>query len=408
MSLHSERTLEQASVRYRFLIVGCAMMYSVGSVVGWISPQILFGAAAQYSLAATQAGLPALVEFLTTGLLSMALGAFLPRVSYRHLGIAGIALFVIANAICPWAPDFSTLLVLRFFSGVANAILVFAAVSLVAARSANPDQAYAFMNIAANVYGAVVLALLPLLSPQSQGLMYVPFVAVLSLLLAPLLVFVPSDVKVARVAMEAIEGKRESTASPSRGAAVFIVLLALMVPLYFQTFAIFAYGVEIGSRLGMSEARINTTLAVAALASNIGPFVVAAASRCFGRWPPLFVAACIVFASNYVMTHADSERLFQICTVINLAGVYFFLPLLLGWSAELSPSGRYGSIVIGMLTIMIAVVPSAAGVFIDADGLAVLRPMVAVTGTAYVCLLLLLRVVSAATPPRAVVAGTNS
>lgn len=65
------------------IVIGCIMVYSLGNVAGRLSPKIIVGAMRRYGVLAAPAGLLMLTEGLTAGLLSMALGIFPPRLTYR-------------------------------------------------------------------------------------------------------------------------------------------------------------------------------------------------------------------------------------------------------------------------------------------------------------------------------------
>lgn len=373
----------------KLFLVGCIAIYSIGTLGGWLAPQMLFGAMHHYHVSAAQGGLLTLVEGVTCGLLSMALGVWPPRMTHRLLAILGVMLYVAMNAVSPWAPNFLALVGIRFLVGVADAILVFVAVSLVAMKSANPDRSYAALNVFASIYGAAVIAALPILSPSAQGLLYLPFSAAVAALIAATLAFLPADTRPGRLSPDASSHPPTAHAKAPR---IVLLLGLIMIPQAAQSFGIFTFSPGIGARLGMSEAEINGALGSATLVSIVGPFAAAAFAQRFGRWGPMLTMAMLMLAGNILLTTTDSQAVFRLCLLIDLTGAYFFVPLLLGWCADLDPTGRASSVMMGGLSVVSALTPALIGALVDYAGLPALLPLVVGTGFAFTIFILFLRV----------------
>lgn len=377
----------------RSTLIGAIVVFSVGTLSGWLGPQIMAGTMQGYGFSAVQAGTLTLAEGLVVGLLSMALGAFAPQISHRRLAIFGFALFAAVNVASASVLGFWSLLALRLVDGISGAVLVFVSVSLVAMRVSNPDHGYAMLNVAGGIYGALIFALMPFFASSAQGLAFLPYVAIAAVLLAPLVMFIPADTKPARA--DAAGGTATTGAAGSIGPSsvgLFVLLFVIAVLLTSQAFMLFAFSPALSVRLGMSEAAANTTLSMATLGTIVGPFAVAPLVRRFGRWGPFFVGAVLFFGINFAVAHTTSASLFRIGLPASMMVAYFFLPLQLAWAAELDPSGRYSNILFGGVVITTSATPPIAGAFVDSAGLAVLSPIVMATGAAFICLLVVLRV----------------
>jgi predicted MFS family arabinose efflux permease len=131
------------------LLVSCAGVYCIGNVIGYLTPQVMFGAIHRYDISAAQAGLLSLAEGVTFGSLMLLLGSRPPAMTYRTLAIIGIGVFVAANTASPVAPTFNALLALRVTAGIADAIMVFVAASLISTQSENPERAFSILTIPA-------------------------------------------------------------------------------------------------------------------------------------------------------------------------------------------------------------------------------------------------------------------
>lgn len=392
-----EASVQPAAIRpnmnERLLLIGCMVIFSFGNLVGWLAPQVVFGVIDRYGVSVAQAGLPTMMEGMMVGLLTPLLSARAPNVTYRNLAIFGLALFIAANAMTAWAPNYPSLLATRLLSGAADAILAFVAVSLIAIKSPAPDRAYSLLTVAMLVLSAAIISGPSLLSLNVHGLAYLSLSAIVALFFAPLIVFLPREMRAGKSRSETYAWRPAGISS--RGKLRFAILLAFMIPSYFQSFMLFTFSPAIGAGLGLSEASINSTLGAATLACTLGPVAAAAAANRFGRWWPLLIVGLLMLGANLVFTTTSNPDLFVPCLVINLVAGYFSLPLLLAWSADIDPAGRFSSVMMGTLTMVAAGSPAVAGEFVDRAGMGVLWSIVVASGVMFTAMLVLIRLVPA-------------
>lgn len=374
------------------VLAASVMFYSVGNVAGWLSPQVLVGAMQQFHTSAALGGLVTMVEGVTAGLGAMLLGAYPPNRSFRQLGLVSLAVLIVLNAVSLSVNSYAMLLGLRFLAGICDAVLTFVAVSLIAALTRNPDRGYAAANVVGNIYGAIVLATLPLLFASLTGLAYLPYSAAVGMIVAPLALLTPAGVRPAR--RHQTSPDTPTVAITRHGKLTFALLLVVLIPQTFQAFMQFTFSLEIGARMGLSSARVSTILGAATLASVAGPFLAASAAQYLGRWIPTFAMAVLFCISSFTFTMQTDAALFAPCLVVNLVAAYFFVPMVLAWSANIDPSGRFGSIAMGVMSVVAATSPPLAGALVDRSGLLELGRVVVVCSAAILTGLILLQLVS--------------
>jgi predicted MFS family arabinose efflux permease len=98
----------------------------------------------------------------------------------------------------------------------------------------------------------------------------------------------------------------------------------------------------------------------------------------------------VLVVVNLIVVMTRQPALFCFALICNLVLLYFCIPVLLGWSGEIDPRGRFSSIMMGTVTLVTALSPSVAGEFVDHWGLASLTRVVAITGILFIALLLLI------------------
>jgi predicted MFS family arabinose efflux permease len=371
------------------ILVACGVFYSLGNLDGWLVPQILYGAMQERHLSAGSAGLLTLVEGVLAGGGAILLGAIRLQLSQRMLAFVGMLAFVIGNSLSGTAQQFFYFLFLRGIAGVGDAILIYVGVSLLAARSDQPDRDYAITNAASSLLGASALVALPVVWPGARPLAYLSFSAAIGTLLLPGLALIPAGLPTER-SVKAADVERRSP----RWSGGFITLLVITVAIFFQAFFIFAMSPEIGAAAGVPEATITKALSWAILASVAGPFLAAVCSAKFGRWLACFVISILLLGSNTLLLLTHDSLLLSALLIVNLACGYSFLPLLLAWGAEKDASGADSGIVMGVATSVVSISPALVGMLYDWKGFAVLLPLVLLSGAVFVLALVALRFMS--------------
>jgi predicted MFS family arabinose efflux permease len=374
------------------LLIGCAALFTVGNLVGWLTPQMIFGAIHHYGVGAARAGLLPLVEGGLLALMTLLLGARPPKLTHRTLAIGGLGLLILLNGVSRWAPTFNVLLAVRCVAGCADGVCAFAAISLIAMRSSKPDRSYSILTLVLVLVGAGVVAAPPMMFPQFQGLSYLPLMAAFDLVVAPLIVLLPTDARPCRTDTNPDHSK--PVPLEPRARLRFTILLAFMVPACVQAFMLFAFSPGLGELVGLSESRINSLLGAATLVSVIGPLAVTPLVKRLGHWRALMAAGLLLLVVNATLATATVQWLFIPSLLFNMILLYFIIPLLLGWSAEFDPSGRCSSIMMGSVTLVTALTPLFAGEVVDHWGLGSLINVVVITGVLYLALLSLMRVVN--------------
>lgn len=347
------------------LLAACSAAYCIANVPGWVLPQYVFGLMQRYALGATLASLVPMVELLLIGGVAVALGARSLRASPRALVVGATLLALIANAVAASLPGVGAVLAARMVAGVAEAVVLYYSIALLAAVS-RPDRAYAIQNLANNVFGALLLTALPLLATHATGLAYLPYSAVPIALMLPLLLLLPRRLAAA-AASDPVQAPASAPTRPDGLATVTLAATILLVAV--ATYAHFAFAIPLGLRVALSESAVNMTLGIGGVVSVAGAIATLLVVRHFGRLRPLLVALALMLLADLLMVRAAHAALFRAGVILNMALMYFMPPLLLGYAAAADASGRSSGIVMGASVLACAMAPVIGGAINDYLGL---------------------------------------
>lgn len=151
--------LIRALLPNRLLLASGAAM-CLGLTITWAQPAAILTPIAGLGLSEFKAGLVISVELIAIALLPLLLAPFLGRIPCRALGLGGGALLIMADATSLLVQQMELLLVLRLLAGVGGGAVY--AVALAALAGVNdPVRRYGQCFSASILYGAALLALLP-------------------------------------------------------------------------------------------------------------------------------------------------------------------------------------------------------------------------------------------------------
>lgn len=336
-------------------LAGASVAYCVGNTTGWVSPSIVYGAGQRYGVSDALAGMLCTVELLLIGLVSILLGNRPSQVSPRRAVLFGAICVVMFNACSAVLPSFWLLLVARAMAGIGAGVALYFSIAYVA-REARPERGYAILNVVNNLYCAILLATLPVISPKSSGLAYLPYSAVLIALFVPLLAKLPKEMP---AGLKADAATRAGAALPGR--AVTLLLAATFAAIPLSSFTNFSFAIPLGQRAGLTESQVNLTLGIGSVISTLGALVSPILALRLGRLRPTYAALALGLIANVMMVYSPNSILFCCATVGNLAVVYFVLPLLLGYAAGVDGTGGVAGIANGAFVASGAISPFVGG-----------------------------------------------
>lgn len=336
-------------------LAGACVAYCLGNTTGWISPTLVYGAGQRYGVGDALAGMLCTVELLLIGLVSIILGSRPWPVSPRRAALLATSSVIVLNACSASLPSFWQLMAVRSMAGVGAGVALYFSIAYVA-RAARPERGYAVLNVVNNLYSAALLATLPVISPGSSGLAYLPYSAMLIALFCPLLAKLPQELSPASSSHSAT---LTDSAPPGRVTTLLLAATFAAIPL--SSFTNFSFAIPLGQAAGLKESQVNFTLGIGSVIATLGALVSPVLAVRFGRLRPAAVALVLGLISNVLMVYPPNGMVFCCAVVGNVAVVYFVLPLLLGYSASVDPSGGVAGIANGAFVASGAVSPFLGG-----------------------------------------------
>jgi predicted MFS family arabinose efflux permease len=327
------------------------------------------------TLSERDAGLVASVELLALAATAIAIVPILQRVTYRRICLMAAGLAVIAQCASIFSTSLAEVTVMRALSGVGAGALYAVSLSVVAARSANPDRVYSYFQL---VWALGSIALFTVGGQLTTAFAQRGIFALmlgLTLAIAPMLMLIPaSQAKTGAGTGAAIPANR---ASPILG---IMTLLAIGLCLL-GSGAIYAFVGPLGERAGLDTNAVGYVLTVATLCGLVGAGAATALNLKWGRMIPLsavfagyaLVVAVLCLAHNAVV---------YVTTVIAFVVIYYFsMPYLFGLAAALDRTGRWAAAAGSAFLLGCAAAPLFAGTMIEGAGY---------TGLAVACVAILL------------------
>ena len=329
----------------------------------WLQPQLVSFAITRFGVGVGQAGILASVEIGMIAATSMLLARFLDRFSAFQFLLVAMALTMAGDVVSLLSPAFSGLLACRFVAGIGEGMCLIVSNALVA-DYAEPDRAYAQMNVINILVGSLLITSLPML-PAIAG-----EAPVLVVLLGLLVVCTPVMLHAPRTPRRQVQVR--STEGPSSGRVVPFVLLALSVfVLTLGGGGLYALEVELGRQTGLSEDNVNTVLSGAVLFSLLGSGIVVLIATRFGRVLPTIVGLAVHAACCFALTRTGSPVGFAVVSTILMITAYYLQPFYLGQAASWDPAGKLPALLGSVYLAGAAVTPVYSGYLAEQAGYAV-------------------------------------
>ncbi|MGO1075775.1 MFS transporter [Inquilinus sp. CA228] len=357
------------------LLVGAIAAQVIGGLVAQMSPLMIGGFMAGLSLSERDAGFVASVEFLTLAVTAIAIAPVLPRLSYRRVGLAAVALALLAQGASIFSASLASLALLRGLAGVGEGALWAVSLSIIASRSRNPDKIYGYFQVVWALGSIPLFAVGGELTAAYAHQGILALIAGVTLALAPLLLLTP-DAR-ARSDDAATDTAR---ASPLLG----VMTLAAIVLYVTASAAIYAFSAPLGERAGLDTGAVGYALTVTSLVGLAGAAAATALNVRWGRTIPIS-GFCVVFALVTLALCLSHDQTTYIVALVASGIIYYFsMPYLFGLAAALDCSGRWAAAAGSAYLLGFAAGPLAAGAVIGALGYASLAAAcVAITAAAW-------------------------
>ena len=340
------------------LVIGAIAAQVIGALVTQMAPFMIGGLMAGLSLSERDAGFVASVEFLTLALTAIAIAPILPRLSNRRVGLAAVALALLAQIASIFFNSLAALVILRGIAGIGEGAVCAISLSIVASRSSNPDKVYGYFQIVWALGSVALFALGGQLTAAFAHRGAFALIAGVTLVLAPLLFLIPDN-------------RAGRSSGPEREAAPAPPLLGLMtlaaIMLYLTASAAsYAFIAPLGERAGLDTGAVGYVLMVGSLVGLSGAAAATALNVRRGRALPIsgFCVAFILFTAALCLSR--DPTVYVVALIASFIIFYFSVPYMLGLAAALDRSGRWAAAACSAYLLGFALGPVAAGAVIGA------------------------------------------
>lgn len=342
------------------LLVGAIAAQVIGGLIAQMSPFVIAGLMSGLALSERDAGFVSSVEFLTLAVTAVAVAPVLPRVSCRRIGLAAVALALLADGASIFSASWAWFAVLRGLAGVGEGALYAVSLCVVASRCGNPDRVYGYFQV---VWALGSVALYALGGELTAAFAYrgiLALIAGVTLALTPLLLFVPD----ARANHSEGAEADATQVSPLLG----LMTLAAIVLYLSITDAVYAFSASLGERANLGTRAVGYALTAGSLVGLVGAGAAAAINVRWGRAIPVS-GFCVGFSLDVLILclwHDPTAYVVGIAVASIL--FYFSSPYLFGLAAALDRRGRWAAAAGSAYLLGFAAGPVLGGAVIGAGG----------------------------------------
>lgn len=310
-------------------VLGFLMMIGVGT----LQMQPVLGGALvdRWGLTLQQMGLLFGVELITMAIGCGAAAMVVNRFDRRLMCQAGLVLLAAGSALSALNPEYGVLCVSRglagFGGGVAQTIVYATTV-----HRTNKDKTYAIINILLLLWGAVTIAVAPLLMKAlGVGAVFLSF-PVMVLLALPLSVVIP------RHAVSSGLGSPVGKAPPLTSKS--FCLLALFCLLFAGHGVLWVYQERIGVSIGLPPQAIGAILGLSILAGAVGAGAAGVIGKRIGHTTAQFIGFAGAIIASLAIVYGQTQLAYGGAAAMVMAVWFFGLTYLFALTAELDATGR--------------------------------------------------------------------
>jgi predicted MFS family arabinose efflux permease len=339
------------------LVVGLTAAHLIGGLVAQMSPLVIGGLMEGLSLSERDAGLVTSVEFIALALTAIAIAPILPRLPCRRVGLAAVALTLLAQGASLLGESWLSFVISRGLSGVGEGALYAVSLCVVACRCKNPDRVYGYFQVVWAVGSVALFAAGGELTKAFAHRGILALMAGVTLILAPLLCFIP----------DAPAGGGETVTeaprtSPLLGAAALAAILLYLT----VSAAIYMFSAPLGERAGLDTRAVGYALTVTSLVGLAGAGAAAALHVRWGRTLPISGFCASLITVVLVLCLSPNAVAYVVALIASGVVYYFSIPYLFGLAAALDPNGRWAAAAGSAYLIGFAAGPVVGGVVITA------------------------------------------
>jgi predicted MFS family arabinose efflux permease len=343
--------------------------HMVGLVGNYVSP--LMVGALMDGLGFDEAGAGALAsaEYFSLALAALTAANIVARHSRARLALAGAALAFGCHLVAAFTASYAVIFATRVLAGLGEGV-VLAAGNAAAAGTRDPDRVFASITIAGGLGGAALLTGLPFVTVPYGTVGAFFALAVLTLLVGPLLSWLPPP------------GTAEPTqprASVSNRALGMLGLLAFGLLASGQS-AVWAFAERLALGAGLTIEGAGQVLGATSLIGLAGAGLAAWLGTRAGRVFPVIVGVLGQIVSAVILINAPTPVVFAVAALIWGGSFFFSVPYLMGTMATLDARGQWTAAAAGAEAIGASFGPVIAGFLVTGAAYRFLVYPVVVTG----------------------------
>lgn len=345
------------------IFLGTAAATGICNVSWWMQPQIVAQAMKVPGTTESQAGFIVAAEFGAMAILSVVLAQRVRNASYFAIGVAGSLVALLGAFGSLLATSYGSLILARFVTGVGEGAALMVSTAAVA-NLANPDKAYAQLNIVNILLGAAITFLLPAFA-STDG----KFSSAFGILLISQMVLLIAILAMPRSVRTRPEHHHAGTEihGSVRYRVRIVALATFLVAL--GSGAMWSFYYVLGLKAGLSDDAVNDAIGLAVLSALPGGALATYLATRAGRFTPTAVALLVMAADIAAMVSIPHALTFRVGACINLVAIYFLIPYFYRFAAAEDDSGR-GAAVVGAAFLLVgAVGPYVGGLLIQQFGL---------------------------------------
>jgi predicted MFS family arabinose efflux permease len=280
------------------------------------------------------------------------------RYDRRLMCQIGLVLLAAGSALSALNPAYGLLCLSRGIAGFGGGIAQTIVYATTVHRT-NKDKTYAIINILLLVWGAVTIAVAPLLMKAlGVGSVFLSF-PVMVLLALPLTVVIP------RQAVPLAAGAQVGKAPPLTGKS--FCLLALFCLLFAGHGVLWVYQERIGVSIGLPAQVIGAILGLSILAGAVGAGAAGIVGNRIGHTTAQIIGFAGAIVASLAIVYGQTLIAYGGAAAMVMAVWFFGLTYLLALTAELDPTGRLSGLANAAIFIGQGLGPVAAATMVG-DG----------------------------------------
>ena len=343
------------------ILVSAAAAYSVALASGWLLPKLVGEWISSYGMNEGAAGLVATAEMAALALTSMIGARVLTNVTYLRIISCGILLVCIGNFVSINTESYRSLIAIRILCGVGAGMLMMAS-SAAVADFADSDRAYGQINVVNVLTAIAAYAAAPIVfgfvtPPASYSI-----ILIYSFLLLPFALLMPKN-----VGLSLSKQPEQNVECNNISLDTVLITIGVFVPCCILG-AVWAFYFVLGERAGLLPDQIDSIMARTVAFALFGCALVSFIGHKYGRFGPLALGLMITAGAIMSLSLSSNAYVYQLCTGLNLLGLYIFIPYFLGYASIADPSGRGPAMVAGAYILGTAVGPYLGGIIFHSFG----------------------------------------